>query len=176
MKIKDLTLSAVFAGIMCTLAPVSIPIGLVPLSLASLLVCLSGGILGLKKGTASVLIYIALGAFGLPVFSGFEGGLQKITGVTGGYILGYIPMVVIIGIMTEKLRKRWAYPLSMTLGMAVCHVLGTAWLALQMGIGAKEAILSGTLSFAISDLIKIAVASALTIKIRTRLSGNVLKG
>ena len=112
MKIKDITAISLMAALMCILAPFSLPIGPIPLSLSTFAVYLAAGLLGKKRGTMAVLIYILLGAIGLPVFSGFSGGIQKLFGVTGGYIIGYLPCVYISGyFITELEEKKWVYPI-----------------------------------------------------------------
>ena len=102
MKTKDMVLTGVFAAVICVFAPFTIPIGAVPISLATFAVYLAAAVLGTKKGTLAVLIYILIGMAGVPVFSGFAGGIGKILGVTGGYIIGYIPCAFAIGVFTER--------------------------------------------------------------------------
>ena len=84
MKVKDMTLTAFMAALICIAGPLVIPIGPVPLSLATLAVYLAGAVTGKKRGTAAVALYLLIGLIGVPVFSGFSGGFQKLAGVTGG--------------------------------------------------------------------------------------------
>lgn len=113
MKTKDMVLTGVFAAVICVFAPFTIPIGAVPISLATFAVYLAAAVLGTKKGTLAVLIYILIGMAGVPVFSGFAGGIGKILGVTGGYIIGYIPCAFAIGVFTERFGgKNYIYPLA----------------------------------------------------------------
>ena len=88
--IYNMATCAIMAAVMCVLGPLSIPVGPVPISLLTLAIYLAAYVLGAKGTTLSVCIYILLGAVGLPVFSGAAGGLAKIAGPTGGYILGYL--------------------------------------------------------------------------------------
>ena len=86
--VRNMAFIAVMAALICVAAPFAVPMpGLVPISLATFAVYLAGGILGAKKGTIAVLIYVLLGAVGLPVFSGGAGGFAKLFGVSGGYII-----------------------------------------------------------------------------------------
>ena len=96
--------TALFSGILCVLAPVALPVpgSPVPLSLATFAVYLTGMILGTKQGVLSVLVYLFLGTVGLPVFSGFSGGIGILLGPTGGYLLGYIPCVLVTGLGKDK--------------------------------------------------------------------------
>ena len=91
--IRQMAMIAVITAITCVLAPMSIPIGPVPISLTNLVIYFGLYVLGTKNGTISYLIYLLIGLVGLPVFSGFTGGPGKLFGPTGGYLIGFIPMV-----------------------------------------------------------------------------------
>ena len=92
MKIQDLTLIALMAALTCILGPMSIalPFTPVPISFTNLVIYFSIMVIGMKRGTISYLVYLLIGAVGLPVFSGFSGGLAKLAGPTGGYLVGFI--------------------------------------------------------------------------------------
>ncbi len=109
-----------------------IPIGPVPISFTALAIYLSLYLLGWKLGTVSCLIYILLGAVGLPVFSGFSGGIGKLLGPTGGYIIGFLPMAVLAGAVMERYHNRFIQFSAMTAGMALCYVFGTIWFCIVM--------------------------------------------
>ena len=114
MKTKDMTLIAVMAALICVAGPLSIAIGPIPLSLASFAVYLAGAVLGAKRGPLAVAIYLLIGLVGVPVFSGFSGGFQKLIGVTGGYLVGYLPCALLTGLgvkpgQTEAAPK-WLLP------------------------------------------------------------------
>lgn len=184
--VKNMVFIAVMAALICVASPFSVPMpGLVPISLATFAIYLAGGILGAKKGTVAVVVYVLLGAVGLPVFSGGEGGLQKLFGVTGGYIIGYIPCVLITGLFVDLFfRKRsniknaflnwlsraWAVPVGMVLGTVVLYAFGTAWFIVARGVTLEVAMAGCVIPFIPGDLIKIACATVLTIALRDRLS------
>ena len=84
-----ITVTALMTAVTCILAPLSIPIGPVPISLTNLAIYISLYLLGWKRGTISYLIYLLIGLVGIPVFSGFTGGPAKLAGPTGGYIIDY---------------------------------------------------------------------------------------
>ena len=84
----QMAVTALMAAVMCVLGPLSVPIGAIPISLTNLVICFSAWLLGPKFGTLSVAVYLALGAVGLPVFSGYGAGLAKLAGPTGGYLGG----------------------------------------------------------------------------------------
>ena len=101
-----MAVTALMTAVTCILAPLSIPIGPVPISLTNFAIYLALYLLDWKKGTVSYIIYLLLGLVGLPVFSGFTGGLGKLAGPTGGYIIGFIPMAIIAGIVIDKFSQR----------------------------------------------------------------------
>jgi len=98
----QMAVTALMAAVMCVLGPLSIPIGAVPISLTNFVICMTVWLLGAKLGTLSVAVYLALGAVGLPVFSGYGAGLAKLAGPTGGYLIGFLPMAFIGGLFIEK--------------------------------------------------------------------------
>ncbi|MGM9974717.1 MAG: biotin transporter BioY [Clostridiaceae bacterium] len=170
MKIKDITAISLMAALMCILAPFSLPIGPIPLSLSTFAVYLAAGLLGKKRGTMAVLIYILLGAIGLPVFSGFSGGIQKLFGVTGGYIIGYLPCVYISGyFITELEEKKWVYPIGILLGTLACYALGTLWFIAQTNVNLLAALSTCVFPFIPGDIIKIIAATAVIYPLRKAL-------
>ena len=106
-KTTYLALCGLFAAIMAVCSMITIPLGFtpVPVNLGTLGVFLTGGILGKKYGTVSMSVYVLIGAIGIPVFAGFRGGLGVLAGPTGGYIIGYIVAVFLIGLMIEASSK-----------------------------------------------------------------------
>ena len=166
MKTKDMVTVGVFAAMICVFAPFSVPVGPIPVSLASFAVYIAAT-LGTKKGTAAVMIYILLGACGLPVFSGFSGGIAKLVGVTGGYIIGYIFCAIISGIIVERFgRKKVVYPVAFIVGTIILYALGTAWFMIQSGNGLYESLMACVIPFLIGDAVKIAAASVVVYRLR----------
>ncbi len=171
MKAQKAALTGILAATICLLAPFSFPIGAIPVSLATLAIYIISGTVKTKISVSAVIIYILLGAIGLPVFSAFQGGFQTITGLTGGYILGYIPCALIIGMLSEKYEsKKWVYPLSMILGTVACYLTGTLWYMFQADCSFATAMTVCVIPFIIADIIKISAACTLCITLRKRLS------
>lgn len=171
LTIYEIAMIAVITAVTCILAPMSIPIGPVPISLTNLVIYFSLYILGWKKGTISYIIYLLIGLAGVPVFSGFTGGPAKLFGATGGYLIGFIPMALIAGIFIGKFYSKWYLCLlGMILGTIVCYALGTAWLAVQANMGFKAALMAGVIPFIIGDLIKMILAMKIGPLIRKRLA------
>lgn len=165
-RTKDITLTAVFAALLCVISPFSVPIGPVGITLATFGIYLSGAVLGRKKAGAAVAVYLLLGLIGLPVFSGFMGGVQRLAGPTGGYLVGYIPCAIITGIFSDRTKKVWVLALGMILGTAALYALGTAWFCIMSGSGLVAALSACVLPFLFGDSVKIACASVLGRKLR----------
>lgn len=169
-KIKSIAFTGILAAVLCVLAPISFPVGAIPVSLATFAVYVIACSTDLKHSVISVVIYILIGAAGLPVFSSFTGGFQRIAGLTGGYLIGYIPCAFVIGLLVKKYEnKKFIYPLSMVLGTAVCYSIGTAWYSFQTKSDFSAALLVCVVPFLVGDVIKIAAASCIGIALRKRL-------
>ena len=167
MKTKDMVTVGVFAAMICVFAPFSVPVGPIPVSLASFAVYIASA-LGAKKGCAAVGIYILIGALGLPVFSGFSGGISKIAGLAGGYIIGYMFCALLSGIIIERAgNKKPAYPVAFIIGTAALYAFGTAWFMIQSGNGLYESLLACVIPFLIGDAVKIAAASVIVYRMRS---------
>ena len=158
---------ALFSAIICILAPFSFNVGVIPITLGTFAVYLAGALLGSKKGVIAVAVYILLGAVGLPVFSGFNGGFGVLLGMTGGYIIGYIPMALLTGLFAEKRKK--LLPVGMVLGTLACYVFGTAWFVISTGSALVPALELCVLPFLIGDAIKMIAVSAIAIPLKSRL-------
>jgi biotin transport system substrate-specific component len=153
----------VYASLMAALtaagAYIVIPIGPVPIVLQNFFVLLTGLLLGWRWGTASVALYLFAGLIGLPVFAGGTGGLGRFVGPTGGYLIGYLPAVFLIGLISELLHRRWwADLIAMILGSAIVYLLGVSWLKLATGMSFAKTLSVGLYPFIIGDLVKIVVA------------------
>ena len=170
-KTYDIVYIGVFAVIMAICSWISIPTT-VPFTLQTFGVFIAVGILGGKRGSLAVLVFIILGAIGVPVFSGMTGGVGILLGSTGGYIIGFLFSALVMWAM-EKLpvRNSFTQILSMILGLIVCYAFGTVWFMVVYSRANGPVGLAAVLSwcvipFIIPDLIKIAVAFGLSKKLR----------
>lgn len=159
----SMVLMALFAAVTCVLAPLAVPIGPVPVSLTNLVIYISLYVLGWKRGTIAYVLYLLIGLAGLPVFSGFEGGIGKFAGPTGGYLVGFILTSVICGIFIE----RWDRPgilmivmniLGMILGTIAAYTFETVWFCYSTGTGVVPALSLCVFPFIIGDLVKMVIA------------------
>ena len=163
--------TALMAAVLCVLGPLTVPIGPVPVSLANLVICLAAWLLGAKFGTLSVVVYILLGAVGLPVFSGYGAGLAKLAGPTGGYLVGYLFMALIGGWVIERTGGRpLPSALGLVAGIAVSYAFGTAWFVFQMGCTLGHALTVCVYPFIAFDLVKVALSTAAGTLLRRRLA------
>lgn len=170
-KTYDIVYIAVFAVIMAICSWISIPAA-VPFTLQTFGVFIAAGVLGGKRGTLSVLVFILLGAVGIPVFANFSGGIGVLAGPTGGYIIGFLFSALVMWAM-EKLpgKKSVMQIVSMVVGLVVCYAFGTAWFMVVYGkangpVGLVTALGWCVFPFIIPDLIKIALAYVLSRKLR----------
>lgn len=169
-KVTDIVYIGLSAAIIAVCSWISIPLT-VPITLQTMGVVLISGLFGAKRGTLSTLLYILIGAIGVPVFSGFKSGFGVLLGSTGGYIIGFIFTALIVGIVSDKTNKLWALILSMVVGILVCYVFGTAWFAVVYAKTNEPASLATILGwcvipFLIPDAVKIALAAVLTNRLK----------
>ncbi len=170
---RQLALVGLMSAVLCILGPWALNIGIspVPISLGTLGIYFVVFVLGTRQGTVSVLIYLLLGAAGLPVFTNFSGGIGKLLGPTGGYLIGYIFMVLLCGFFVDK----W-FPnipvcvIGMVLGTLVCYFFGTVWLAWQGNMSLTAALAAAVLPYLPGDTIKLALAVTVGYQVRKRLT------
>jgi len=169
ITIREMVFTALFAAVLCVVAPFSLGVP-VPLSFATLVIYIAAGSLSWKCGVLSVVLYVMLGAVGLPVFSNFRGGFHMVAGLTGGYIIGYIPLALATGVITEMFEKKiWAHVFAMVIGTILLYTIGTAWFMLQSGNSLAVSLALCVTPFLIGDVLKIAVASVTAPKLRNAL-------
>ena len=174
LQTRDLAYVAVCAVLMAVCSWISIP-ATVPFTLQTFAVFCSLGLLGGRRGTAAILVYLLLGALGIPVFAGFSGGIGILFGTTGGYLLGFILMGLVYW-LGERLSmdSRNIRIISMILGLLLCYAFGTAWFmfvyARQTGaIALGTALAWCVVPFLLPDLVKMALALLLSGRLRKAL-------
>lgn len=161
--VKDMVFTAMFAALIAVCSIISIPIGEVPVTLQTFAVCLTAAMLGWKRGTLAVFIYILLGAIGVPVFAGMSGGIGILAGPTGGYIIGFILTSLIVGFAADRwARKALSLAITMVAGVLACYVTGTIWFMVVTGMGLVESLMLCVVPFLLFDAAKIALAVLLS--------------
>lgn len=161
MTTRDFVLMGLFAAILAVLSQVAIPMPSgVPVTLQTFAIALCGFVLGTRKGTIAVLIYLAMGALGIPVFANFSGGLHVFAGPTGGFLFGFIPLVALCGIVN---------PAFAAIGLLACHFLGALQYALVTGVSFFWAVLNVSAPYLLKDAIVFAAAFIIARTVRSRL-------
>lgn len=161
--VRDMCFIAMFAVIIAVCSWISVPLT-VPITLQTFGVFAALGVLGGKKGTIAVIVYVLLGAVGLPVFAGFKLGIGTLLGTTGGYIIGFVLSGIVYWAITDKFGTKLAVTvIAMALGLLVCYAFGTAWFMIVYTGSKGTVTLWSALGwcvfpFIIPDAIKIALA------------------
>ena len=174
-KLRMMIISALFAAIIGVLAQVTVPLPLVPITGQTLAIGLAATILGSRYGTVSVLIYLCLGAVGVPVFANMSGGLGSLFGPTGGFLIGFIPTAFIIGYFLEKTSFTVMNAIiANVIGMFIALSFGTVWLKFFVNLSWTAAFAAGFAPFIIVGLLKAGLAAWTGILVRDRLKSTNL--
>lgn len=167
MKVKDISIIALFCAISIIFSffNIILPFSPIVFSMSVFGVFLSGALLKPKQAVLSQVVYILLGIIGLPVFSGFKGGLGHLLGPTGGYIISYPIMAFIISFINKRIKSHKFFTLfiSMILALCICYTMGSGWLSVVLKISFLKAILIGAAPFAVFDIIKALICSTLSV-------------
>ena len=165
--LRPLVSASLFAALTAVGAYLFVPIGPVPIVLQNMFVFLAGLLLGSRWGLASVAVYLLAGLCGLPVFAGGTGGIGRFFGPTGGFLLGYLPAVFLIGAIAERRPARMLRDvLAMILGSAVLYACGVTWLKVVTQVSFAKAVALGMLPFLAGDALKIAAAALIARAVR----------
>ena len=171
LSVRDMAYIALFAVMMAVCSWISIPY-VVPFTLQTFAVFLAVGVLGGRRGTVAVLVYLLMGAVGLPVFTGFSGGIGHLLGSTGGYIVGFVfTALVMWGMEGIPGNRTVVLTISMVLGLLVCYAFGTAWFLLVYArttgpVGVWTAVGWCVAPYVVPDLVKLALALVLRRRLR----------
>lgn len=159
LPIRMIVYASLFAALTAAGAFIAIPIGPVPIVLQNFFVLLCGLLLGSRWGLASVGIYLLAGALGLPVFAGGTGGIGRIIGPTGGYLLGYLPAVFVAGWIVEKTKPKPFFDLmAMICASIILYACGLTWLKIITNMAWGKTLAVGMMPFLLGDALKIAAA------------------
>ena len=178
-QIRAAVLCGLFAAFTAVFSQISLPIGPVPISCSLIAVYLAGLFLPVKTAALSQLVYLLLGIIGVPVFAGFQSGAARLAGPTGGYLLVYPVIALILSlamvIYDKKLARkplaaRAAYIVSaMLVSLVVCYAAGTAWFTVFSGSSFQKALSLTVVPFIAGDIAKIVLCTVVTISARERL-------
>ncbi|MCI8358252.1 MAG: biotin transporter BioY [Lachnospiraceae bacterium] len=166
---KEIVSVGMFAAVLAVLSQISIPMPSgVPITMQTFAVALTGVVLAWKLGTASMIVYILLGAVGVPVFAGFSGGAQVLVNYTGGFIWGFIVMTLLCGVGVQMKNKAGGLFVGLA-GLAVCHLFGTMQFMLVMKMGIVESFLLASAPYLVKDIISVVLGFVIGGQLRQRL-------
>ena len=174
ISITGLVVTGMFTALLCVLAQISIPIQPIPFTLSLFAIYLIGALLPPRYALLSVISYVLLGAFGLPVYAGMKGGFHILTGVTGGFIMAY-PVMAFVTALCYRYAKKWkiaALAVGMVISLLVCYLFGALWFSVSTGSGLQKALTLCVYPFVLFDLIKIALAVSFSQIIRVAMQRN----
>ena len=161
------------AALNCVCGWISIPFGDISITMQTFSVMLTLLLLGGRWGTLTIGVYLLLGAVGIPVFSGFRGGIGVLLGATGGYLFGFFLMGLLYWCITARFGNRVRIPAGVA-GLLACYSLGTVWymvIYLQDG-GLAAVLLKCVIPYVLPDALKLAMAFSLASRIQRRVSMN----
>lgn len=185
MSIRDICFISIFAAIIAVCAQISIPMPVgVPFTLQTFAVPLAGIILGTKRGTLSVIVYVMLGIIGIPVFSGFRGGFAVLFGATGGYIISFPVMVLCVGISSDlcykyssvKTKNIWVENAVLAIGLvsgsAINYISGMAVGKAVTSCGWEEALAIFVIPYIPTAVAKLILAGSIGVTVKKILLKN----
>lgn len=168
-SVKEMTTCAALCAVLCVVCPFTVPVGAIPVTLASFAVCCIGGAAGMKKGLIATAVYLLIGALGVPVFAGFRGGVYVLTGPTGGYLFGYLLLAAAAGFVSDRTDSKAAFCGGFCAGTALLYLCGGGWYALSAKLPLSTAVVTGVLPFLPFDAVKMAAAVMMSPKLRKTL-------
>lgn len=168
MKIRNMALCGIFSALLCVCAWLSFPLGDAAITLQTFGVFLCLGTMGGKRGTIAILVYLLLGAVGLPVFSGFRGGIGACLSTTGGYLTGFLTCGLVYWLLTSLLPRHTL--IAMIAGLLVCYLFGSVWYYYVYTAGGSATlgfiVAKCVLPFVLPDLAKLLLAHHLSKKLQ----------
>ena len=161
-RVRHVILIALGAGVVALSAQIVIPTVPVPFTGQTLGVLLVGGALGMRRGGTALLLYLAIGAIGAPIYATGDSGIDVIGGFTGGYLIGFVVAAMIVGRLAELGwdRRLPGALVAMSVGTAVIYAIGVPWLKVATGMSWSDAVAVGMTQFLIWDLAKATIAAA----------------
>ncbi len=169
-KIRDITYISLFAALISVSSYISLPIPPVPVTAQTLAIMLAGSLLNYKQAAMSVIVFLLLGAFGVPVFSNGSSGISIILGPTGGYLFGFLAAAIVISLLRGKKNNIWQLGAANLIGgILVVYAFGIPWLAFTTGIGIQKALAVGAIKFLIGDIAKVVLATTIGYSLYKRL-------
>lgn len=162
-RVRHIVLILLGTAVVALAAQVYIPTTPVPFTGQTFGVLVVGGALGFRRGAAALMLYLAIGALGAPIYAEGRAGVDVIVGVTGGYLIGFVAAAAVVGRLAELGwdRRLGGAFVTMLVGTAVIYALGVPWLKAATGMTWSESIASGLTPFLAWDMAKLAIAAVI---------------
>lgn len=165
-RTKAMAFSAMFCAIIAILSQIAIPMPSgIPITLQTFAIALTGFLLGWKRGSFSVLLYILLGLIGVPVFSSLRSGIYTLLGLTGGFIFGFIPFVLLSG-LGRNFKKKYLALVFCFLGLIICHLMGSLQFMIISQISFYKSLLTVSFPYLLKDLVSCILAYGLYLHLK----------
>lgn len=174
MNVKEISLTGILLSLVMVLAPISIPLGIVPFSLQTFIIPLAVSLLSRRNGVLLVVAYLILGGFGLPVFANLSSGWAVFAGPTGGYLVGMLVFPLVLGI-GSKPRVWQTLTLKVVLAALIQLLVGAIWLGAVLNLSVMQALMAGVLPFLLAMLMKSGLVVGIVVMLQDRLALNVGK-
>lgn len=165
---RQIACTALLAAVTAILAQIQLPIGPIPFNLAVFGAYLAGMLLPPAWAAGSMLVYIMLGAFGIPVFASFKGGFAVLFDKTGGYILGYLALATLTSLAVHHCGRRGCILFTMACGLLICYTFGTLWFMFISGANLLSALTWCVFPFILPDCAKAICAYSLGCALQRR--------
>ena len=170
-RLRFLGLSAIMAGGLCVLSPITIPVGVVPITLSVFALFLVASLFPMRVALCATAIYLAVGALGLPVFSAFTGGFFAFVSPSGGFLWGYLPAVFTVAFFARKAGGRlWLLLVGLLLALAVLYAFGLFGFCILTESGVQEGLWTVILPFLFPDAAKVIAVLAVLRVLRRKTS------
>jgi biotin transport system substrate-specific component len=166
-RLQRLTLTALFAALLCVLSPISIPLGPIPLSLGLCGALLTALTLPPAMTLTAVAVYLGLGACGLPIFAAGGAGVAALISPTGGFLWSYLLAAPLVSALATRAKRLGGLLLAGLCALPICYVCGTAWYALMTNTPPLAALSVTVLPFVLFDLCKLALAASIAYRLRS---------
>lgn len=165
--VKKMVYASLFAALTAIGAWITIPLGIVPITLQTLFVILAGAVLGAYFGALSMIVYVLLGLIGLPVYAGGQSGFGALAGPVGGYLTGFVLCALVVGFLVDMKKSPgflW-YCITMAVGTLIIYLCGVTQLIIVTHMTLENALIVGVLPFIPGDTVKIVIASLIARRI-----------
>lgn len=173
VRTSKITECAILAALICVMSQIAFPLPSgIPVTMQTFAISFAGFFASFT-GVAALFVFLLLGAVGVPVFANFQGGLSAITGLTAGYLVGFVPLCIACAIRYRTKNKAFKYTLTFLtslVGLAACHALGVWWFSFQSGNGFLQAFLLASAPYIVKDVLSLAFGLWLSEILKKRLS------